>query len=157
MKSVTFSDIERVRKGSYRSAPAVPAQRLMFLLLSMTAGLPALVIAFHLIDPTAPLGYIVLPVLLGGLLPTAARNITGRFEVTTRFSACHLVGTLDGALHRLGYTPAERNPGTMHYRARAKAWPQWQGGDVTVTVRDHMLEVTGPMRTLRTLRRQLSC
>jgi len=157
MKSVTFSDIERIRKGSYRSVPAVPVQRLMFLLLSMTAGLPALVIAFHLIDPTAPLGYIVVPVLLGGLLPTAARNITARFEVTTRFSARHLVGTLDGALLRLGYAADERSPGTVRYRAETTAWRQWQGGDVTVTVRDHMLEVTGPMRTLRTLRRQLSC
>jgi hypothetical protein len=26
-----------------------------------------------------------------------------------------------------------------------------------VTVRDHMLEVTGPVRTLHVLRRQLSC
>lgn len=158
MKSVTFSDIERVRKGAYRSVPIVSMQRLRLLTLCMTVGLPALVVAFHLIDPTAPIGYIVLPVLLGGLLPTAARNFTGRFEVTTRFSACHLVGTLDGAMYRLGYAPTERNPGSVRYRAHATPWPQWQGaGDITVTVRDHLLEVTGPMRTLRALRRQLSC
>jgi hypothetical protein len=157
MKSVTFSEIERVRKGPHRASPASPVQRLALLLFCLVLGLPALVLAFHLIDPTAPLGYIVVPVLLGGLLPTVARTLPGRFEVTTRFSACHLVGTLDDAMERLGYTLKERGPGTVRYRMRAARWPKWQGTDITVTVRDHMLEVTGPMRTLRALRSQLSC
>ena len=95
MKSVTFSEIERVRKGPHHLVPTDPAQRLVLLMLSMVLGLPALVVAFHLIDPTAPLGYIVVPVLMGALLPTAARTLPGRLEVTTRFSACHLVGTLE--------------------------------------------------------------
>ena len=157
MKSVTFSEIERVQKGPQRSAPVDSAQRLMLLLMSLVLGLPALVIAFHLIDPTAPLGYIVVPVLLGGLLPAVARTLPGRFEVTTRFSACHLVGTLDDAMESLGYAAAERGPGTVCYRMRPARWPQRQGADITVTVRDHLLEVTGPVRTLRALRRQLSC
>jgi hypothetical protein len=157
MKSVTFSEIERVRKGPHRPAPVEPVQRLALLMLSMVLGLPALVVAFHLIDPTAPLGYIVVPVLLGGLLPTLARTLPGRFEVTTRFSACHLVGTLDDAMERLGYVPDDRSPGTVRYRLRAARWPAWMAADITVTVRDHILEVTGPMRTLRALRRQLSC
>ena len=157
MKSVTFSEIERVRKGPHRPSLTSPAQRLALLLLCLVLGLPALVLAFHLIDPTAPLGYIVVPVLLGGLLPTVARTLPGRLEVTTRFSACHLVGTLDDAMERLGYTLKERGPGTVRYRMRAARWPKWQGADITVTVRDHMLEVTGPMRTLRALRGQLSC
>jgi hypothetical protein len=157
MKSVTFSEIERVRKGPHRPAPIAPAQRRVLLLLSLVVGLPALVIGFHLVDPTAPLGYIIVPVLLGGLLPTVARTLPGRLEVTTRFSACHLVGTLDDAMERLGYAPDERGPGTVHYRMRAARWPARQGQDITVTVRDHMLEVTGPVRTLHALRRQLSC
>ena len=157
MKSVTFSEIERVRKGPHRPTAVDPAQRTARLLLSMLLGLPALVFVFHLVDPTAPLGYIVVPVLLGGLLPTVARTLPGRLEVTTRFSACHLVGTLDDAMERLGYAPSERGPGTVRYRMRATRWPASQGADITVTVRDHMLEVTGPVRTLRVLRRQLSC
>jgi hypothetical protein len=96
-------------------------------------------------------------VLLGGLLPTVARTLPGRFEVTTRFSACHLVGTLDDAMDRLGYTLDERGPGTVRYCMRAARWPARKDGDITVTVRDHLLEVTGPMRTLRALRSQLSC
>jgi hypothetical protein len=119
--------------------------------------LPALIIAFHLIDPTAPLGYIVVPVLLGGLLPAVARTLPGRLEVTTRFSACHLVGTLDDTMESLGYVAAERGPGTVRYRTRPARWPKRHGEDITVTVRDHLLEVTGPVRTLRALRRQLSC
>ena len=98
-----------------------------------------------------------MPVLLGGLLPAVARTLPGRFEVTTRFSACHLVGTLDDAMESLGYIAAERGPGTVRYRMRPTRWPQQQGADITVTVRDHLLEVTGPVRTLRALRRQLSC
>jgi hypothetical protein len=157
MKSVTFSEIERIRKGAHDFAPIDSAQRLALLLTSMVLGLPALVIAFHLIDPTAPLGYIIVPVLLGGLLPAVARTLPGRFEVTTRFSACHLVGTLDDAMDRLGYMPVERGPGTVRYRMRPARWPNWQGADITVTVLDHLLEVSGPMRTLRALRSQLSC
>ena len=157
MKSVTFSEIERLRKEPHRPFSIDPVQRLALLSLSMVLGLPALVIAFHLIDPTAPLGYIVVPVLLGGLLPAVARTLPGRFEVTTRFSACHLVGTLDDAMDRLGYAPAERGPGTVRYRMRPARWPKWQGTDITVTVLDHLLEVSGPMRTLRALRSQLSC
>lgn len=157
MKSVTFSEIERVRKGPHRPASLAPAQRTAILLLSMVLGLPALAFAFHLVDPTAPLGYIVVPVLLGGLLPAIARTLPGRFEVTTRFSACHLVGTLDDAMAQLGYAPVERGPGSVRYRMRATHWPAWKNADITVTVRDHMLELTGPVRTLRALRRQLSC
>ena len=157
MKSVTFSEIERVRKGPHRPTAIDPAQRRALLLLSMMLGLPALVLAFHLVDPTAPLGYIVVPVLLGGLLPALARTLPGRFEVTTRFSACHLVGTLDDAMEQLGYAPVERGPGSVRYRMRAARWPAWRNADVMVTVRDHMLEVAGPVRTLHALREQLSC
>jgi hypothetical protein len=157
MKSVTFSEIERVRKEPHRPVSIDAAQRRLLLLISMVLGLPALVIAFHLIDPTAPLAYIVVPVLLGGLLPAVARTLPGRFEVTTRFSACHLVGTLDDAMESLGYAAAERGPGTVRYRMRPARWTKRQEADIMVTVRDHLLEVTGPVHTLRALRRQLSC
>jgi hypothetical protein len=57
----------------------------------------------------------------------------------------------------LGYAPVDRGPGTVRYRMRVARWPAWKKADITVTVRDHMLEVTGPVRTLHVLRRQLSC
>ena len=149
MKSVTFSDIERVPEQARRRPSSLglpqPAVRLA---LTLALGLPALMIAFHQFDPDAPLAYIVLPILAGGLLPMAAQMMTGRFQVTTRFDACHLVVTLDEALGRLGYAPAERIPGAVRYRARG-------GKEIAVTVREHVLEVTGPVRALRALRQQM--
>jgi hypothetical protein len=154
MKSVTFSDIERVQDRS-RALPSLPAiPRLTTLALLLALGLPSLMIAFHLLDPTAPLGYIVVPVLLGGLLPVT-RVLPGRFEVTTRFDACHMVLTLDEALDKLGFEQAERAPGAVRYRERGSRWPRWLGKEVIVTVRAHALEVTGPVPALRALRLQM--
>ncbi|MGZ5203030.1 MAG: hypothetical protein ACXWC4_24970 [Telluria sp.] len=150
MKSVTFSDIERAPEQARRRPSSLglpqPAARLV---LTLALGLPALMVAFHQFDPGAPLAYIVLPILAGGLMPMAAQMMTGRFEVTTRFDACHLVVTLDEALGRLGYAPAERIPGAVRYRARG-------GKEIAVTVREHALEVTGPVRALRALRTQMA-
>jgi hypothetical protein len=148
MKSVTFSDIERAPEQTRRPSPLGLPQRAAWLALTLALGLPALMYVFHVFDPNAPLAYIVLPILAGGLLPMAAQMMTGRFEVTTRFDACHLVVTLDEALGRLGYAPAERLPGAVRYRARG-------GKEIAVTVRAHALEVTGPMRALRALREQM--
>lgn len=156
MKSVTFSEIERIGQNTRPLSIALPAQRLATLALSLVLGLSVLAMALHLLDPGAPLSYIVVPVLLGGLLPVA-RALPGRFEVATRFSAYHLIGTLDTALDGLGYVPAERGQNTLRYRIRAGRLPQWPSADIAVTVGDHALEVTGPVRTLRALRRQLAC
>jgi len=154
MKSVTFSDIERARNQARFLSTLQSLRGLTMAGTTLALGLPALMIAFHLLDPSAPLGYIVVPVLLGGLLPMM-QVLPGRLQVTTRFDACHLVGTLDEALDKLGYAPSGRAPGTVHYRARAERWPQWQHKDIAVTVRAHALEVTGPVAALRALRRQM--
>lgn len=157
MKSVTFSDIERARDQARFLSTLLSVRGLTTLTITLALGLPALVLAFHLLDPSAPLAYIVLPVLLGGLLPTA-QVLPGRLQVTTRFPARHLVGTLDDALDKLGYTPAERVPGTVHYRrVRSEPWARWQNKEIAVTVRAHALDVTGPVAALRALRSQLDC
>ena len=156
MKSVTFSHIERARAQARFPSILLSKRGLAMTAMTLALGLPALMIAFHLLDPTAPLGYIVVPVLLGGLLPMM-QVLPGRLQVTTRFDACHLVGTLDDALEKLGYTPAGRAPGTVTYRARADRWSQWQHKDIAVTVRAHALDVTGPVGALRALRRQMDC
>lgn len=147
MKSVTFSDIERVPEQARRPSPLGSPQRLALLALTLALGLSALMITFRQVDPGAPLAYIVVPVLAGGLLPMMTM-MPGRFEVTTRFDACHLVVTLDEALGRIGYAPAERAPGAVRYRARG-------GKEIAVTVRAHVLEVRGPVPALRALRRQM--
>jgi len=152
MKSVTFSDIQRGHDQTGFLSILLSMRGVTMLAL----GLPALMIAFHLLDPSAPLAYIVVPVLLGGLLPMV-QVLPGRVQVRTRFDACHLVGTLDDALAKLGYVQAGRAPGTVRYRARSEGWPQWQNREIAVTVRDHVLEVTGPVAALRALRRQMDC
>jgi hypothetical protein len=149
MKSVTFSNIVRVPEQARRTSFSLGSpQRLAWLALTLVLGLPALMYAFRQLDPGAPLVYIVLPILAGGLLPMLTM-MPGRFEVTTRFEACHLVCTLDDALGRLGYAPAERVPGAVRYRTRG-------GKEIAVTVRAHALEVTGPVPTLRALRQQMA-
>ncbi|WP_036170324.1 hypothetical protein [Massilia sp. 9096] len=154
MKSVTFSDIEPVQARAHRLPRRGLMRRLATLALLLAIGLPALMIAFHLLDPTAPLGYIVVPVLLGGLLPIT-QVLPGRFEVKTRFDACHMVVTLDETLGRLGYQQAERGPGSVRYRARGGRWPSWLHKEIDVTVKPHALEVVGPMPALRALRLQM--
>jgi hypothetical protein len=150
MKSVTFSDIERApEQVRSRSSTLGSPQRTAWLMLTLALGLPVLMLAFHSFDPDAPLAYIVLPIMAGGALPMAAQMMTGRFEVTTRFDACHLVVTLDDALARLGYAPAERLPGAVRYRARG-------GKEIAVIVHEHALEVTGPVKALRALRAQMA-
>ena len=85
----------------------------------------------------------------------------GRLDVTTRFQACHLVGTLDDALGKLGYAPAKRTAGSLRYRTRGHngllAWPSTRPADIAVTVRAHALEVTGPVAALHALRTHLAC
>jgi hypothetical protein len=148
MKSVTFSDIERIPEQARNRFPLGSPQRLALLGLVLGLGLPAMIIAFHFFDPGAPLAYIVAPILAGGLLPMT-QMMNGRLQVTTRFDACHLVRTLDDTMLGLGYSPSERGPGTVSYRARG-------GKEIFVTVHAHALDVTGPVPALRALRRQMT-
>ena len=148
MKSVTFSDIERVPEQTRSRFPLGSPQRLALLGVTLALGLLAVIVACHLLDPGAPLGYIVAPVVAGGLLPMT-QMMKGRLEVSTRFDACHLAHTLDDAMQALGYAAAERAPGTVRYRSCG-------GKEIAVTVRPHALEVTGPVPALRALRRQMT-
>jgi hypothetical protein len=155
MKSVTFSDIVRIpnqpRSPFTLHGKRGPGQ----LALTLGLGLAALALVIHLIDPAAPLVYIVVPVLAGGLLPLVG-VVPGRLEVATRFDACNLVGTLDETLRQLGYKPAARGPGALRYRTHAARWAG-RGNDVGITVRDHTLEVTGPIAVLQALRDRMVC
>jgi len=154
MKSVMFSDIVRVPDRP--RSPFAPsfARRLAAFSLAFALGLPALVMAMHLMDPTAPLAFIVVPVMVGSLLPLAG-TLPARLDVTTRFHARHLLGTLDEALGKLGYTATLRTPRSLHYCARVPHWRAWRTKDITVTVHDHIIELSGPISVLRTLRRQM--
>lgn len=155
MKRVTFSDIVRVPDQSRSRFNLQTASGKATFALTLALGLAALTLAIHLVDPAAPLAYIVLPVLAGGLMPLLSA-LPGRFDVATRFDACHLIGMLDETLDQLGYAPATRGPGALRYRARAPRWPA-RGSEIGVMVRDHALEVTGPVPVLRALRARMAC
>lgn len=139
MKSVTFSEVvpvgaaAPVRGGAVRCA------------LMLALGLPVLILGAHQLDPSAPLAYIVLPVLAGAVAPLWAL-LPGKLEVNTRFDAHHLLRTLDNTLGALGYEKLEQHRGALRYRNGGARWLQ---REIAVTVREHCIEVVGPVSALR--------
>ena len=150
MKSVMFSEV-------------VPAQRSAGLLrtlsplaaygLTVAIGMPLLVLAMHLLDPSAPLAYIVLPVLAGLALPLCA-SAPGRLDISTRFDACHMRTTLGTTLGEMGFIETAAGPERIRY-VKAGTGP-WRARAISVRIRTHALEVTGPIPTLRTLQAALA-
>jgi hypothetical protein len=155
MKSVTMSEVVRAHDRARLLFPIQSWRQFGALAATLALGLPAIMFAVHLLDPAAPLAYIVIPVLLGGLLPVFA-VLPGRFEVRTRFDAQHLVSTLDDTLGTLGYAPAATEAGALRYRARRGGWFSSREREIAVTLRDRRIEIVGPIATLRTLQRRMA-
>jgi hypothetical protein len=155
MKSVTMSEVVRAPDRARLLLPTQSTAELIILGVVLASGLIAIMYAVHLLDPEAPLAYIVIPALVGGLLPVFA-TMPGRFEVCTRFDAQHLVGTIDMTLEALGYTHAGTDAGTVRYRTRTPGWLAARRQEVAVTLRDRRIEIVGPMATLRRLQRHMS-
>lgn len=154
MKNVTLSAVVRDHARRQLLCPIRSMRQLRAYAITLALGLPVIAFLTQLLDPTAPLGYIVVPVLAGGLLPAFAL-LPGRFEIGTRFHACHLAGTLDETLCQLGYTKAEGDGAGARYRTRR--WPGGRDADIAVTFHPHAADITGPLGTLRALQRQLAC
>jgi hypothetical protein len=148
-RRVTVSNIVRLRGAERFPLPSWRQLRRLALLLAI--GLPAIMLAFHFLDPAAPAPYIVLPVLAGGLLPLM-QTPTGRFEAVTDGDAHELARAFDEPLAALGYERSDAPAGIIVYRARA----QGRGRPVAVTVGTRQLAVTGPVAVLRCLQRQLA-
>lgn len=147
---VTVSAIVRVRGGARFPLQSWRQARRLALVLAI--GLPAIMLAFHFLDPGASAPYIVLPVLAGGLLPLLIPP-TGRFEVVTDGDARALAGTLDETLAALGYVRAEAAAGTIRYHVRN----QGRGGPIAVAVGERKLAISGPVAVLQGLRQHLAC
>ena len=152
MKSVMFSEVMPAprRPCLLRTLSPLTAYG-----LTLAIGMPLLVVAMHLLAPTAPLAYIVLPVLAGLVLPLCA-HAPGRLEVSTRFDACHMASTLDATLDSLGYARGKSAPGLLRYVKTAR--PTWRNRahNVNVRVHAHALEVIGPVPVLRALQKALA-
>jgi hypothetical protein len=147
---VTVSAIVRVRGGARFPLQSWRQARRLALVLAI--GLPAIMLAFHFLDPGASAPYIVLPVLAGGLLPLAIPP-SGSFEVITDGDARALAGTLDETLAALGYEREEAAAGVIRYRVRK----QGRGRPIAVTVGERQLAITGPVAVLRGLQQHLAC
>jgi hypothetical protein len=102
MNSVTFSEIERVRKRPGFLQRIDTWRQSLPWALTLLAGLPLLILALHLIDPGTPMPFIVVPAMVGGLLPICMLG-PGRFEMRSRVDACQMIDRLDEALGALGY------------------------------------------------------
>jgi hypothetical protein len=155
MKSVSMSEVVRAHDRARLLFPIQSWRQFGGLAATLALGLPAIMFAVHLLNPAAPLAYIVIPVLLGGVLPLAAA-LPGRFEVRTRFDAQHMVGTLDDTLETLGYAQAGAEAGALRYRARKPGWFHSREREIAVTLRDRRIEIVGPIATLRTLQRRMA-
>jgi len=154
MKSVSFSEIVYANDLMRWPHPGQGWRRLLSFTLLMALGLATLVALLHLAYPAAPLAYIVVPVVAGGLMPVYFL-MPARFEVTTRFEARHLVINLEEGLARFGYEKVGSHPGVMRYRPRALLM-RWHLKDIAVAVRPHAIDITGPALTLRALQKALA-
>ncbi|WP_082493922.1 hypothetical protein [Massilia sp. Leaf139] len=149
MKSVMFSEIVQApRCAGLRGMTPLAAYG-----LTLAVGTPLLVLALRAAAPETPLALIVLPVLAGLALPLCA-SAPGRLDISTRFHACHMRATLDGVLGEMGFV--ETRAGLERIRYLKAGAGAWRAQSVSVRIRPHALEVTGPIPILRTLQAALA-
>jgi hypothetical protein len=149
MKSVMFSEIvQALRRAGLRGLPPLTAYA-----LTLAVGMPLLVLALRAAFPAAPLACIVLPMLAGLGLPLCT-SAPGRLDVSTRFRARHMRTTLGSTLDAMGFTEACAGPERIRYvKAGASGW---RTQSVSVRIRPNVLEVIGPIPTLRALQGALA-
>lgn len=154
MKSVSLSQVVRSHDSYRFFCPIQSWGQFLSLALTLTVGLACIALLFMAIDPTAPVAYIVVPVLLGGLAPVFAA-LPGQFQVVTRFHAQYFLKTLDETILSMGYVPAESPADRTRRYSRATGLFQWKENAIAVTVTEHAITIGGPIFTLRMLQQKL--
>lgn len=155
MKSVSMSEVVRSHDSFRFLCPIQSWGQLMSLALTMTVGLALIAIVFVALDPDAPVAYIVIPVLFGGLAPVFAA-LPARFEVVTRFRAQHFLKRLDETIVSMGYAPVGSQAElTREYRPQARLF-RWKENAIAVTVTDHAITIGGPVFALHLLQEKLA-
>ncbi|MDL2357909.1 MAG: hypothetical protein QFF03_21880 [Pseudomonadota bacterium] len=154
MKSVSLSRVVRAHDSYRFFCPIQSWSQLLSLALTLGLGLPLIAMLLMLLDPTAPLGYIVVPVAVGGVVPMFVA-LPARFEVMTRFHAQHFAGTLDRTLVSMGYVLCAEGPQQQRCYRRQANWLRWKENDIAVSVREHAIAVSGPVFALRALQQKL--
>ncbi|MDB5917967.1 MAG: hypothetical protein JWR40_2201 [Massilia sp.] len=154
MKSVSLSQVVRSHDSFRFFCPLQSWSQFLSLAVTLGAGLACIALLFMAIDPTAPVAYIVVPVLLGGLAPVFAA-LPGKFEVVTRFHAQYFLKTLDQSIMSMGYSAELPAAGRTRRYSRAKALFNWKENAIAVTVTEHAITVEGPIFSLRMLQQKL--
>lgn len=154
MKSVTMSDVVRSHESYRYLCPIQSWSQFLSLAVTLTVGLALIAMVVAAIDPSAPIAFVVLPVLLGGLVPVFA-VLPARFEVCTRFQAQHFVKTLDETILSMGYAQTESGANRTHLYSRKSGLFHWKESAISVTVGEHAIIVGGPIAAMYQLQQKL--
>lgn len=155
MKSVSLSQVVRSNE-SYRALGPVQSWRdTLSLALTLVIGLTLIAALFMAYDPSTPVAFILVPVLVGGMVPVFAA-LPAKFEVFTRFHAHHFIKTLDETILAMGYKPAESPIECTRVYCRKPTLLHMQGNPIAITVHEHAILVGGPFATLRMLQQKLA-
>ena len=154
MKSVSLSQVVRSHNGFRFFCPLQSWRQFLSLAVTLSVGLTCIALLFMAIDPTAPMAYIIVPILLGGLAPVFAA-LPGQFEVATRFHAQYFLKTLDQTIVSMGYSAQLPATGRTHRYSRSTSLFNWKEHAIVVTVSEHAITIDGPIFTLRMLQQKL--
>lgn len=155
MKSVSMSRVVRSHDAVRFLCPIQSWAQLVSLAITLAVGLTLIATLCMAIDPTAPVAYIVIPVLIGGLAPVFAA-LPARFQVSTRFDANFFLNTLDESILSMGYGPATSEDGQVRrYLPLARLF-RWKENMIAVTIGEHAVTVGGPVFALRLLQQKLT-
>ena len=154
MKSVSMTQLVRSHTLYRRAIPVQSWRELAALALTLSIGLVGITMVLMALDPSAPLAWIVTPVLLGGSLPLFAA-LPGQFDVLTRFEASHLLKTLDATLRDMGYAATATADGRTHTYQRPARLFRWKDSIITLQIQPHTISIAGPMPAMRRLQQRL--
>lgn len=154
MKSVSLSQVVRSHDSFRFFCPLQSWSQFLSLAVTLCAGLTGIALLFMAIDPTAPMAYIIVPILLGGLAPVFAA-LPGQFKVITRFDAHYFLKTLDQTIASMGYSAELPVAGRTRRYCRGTGLFNWKEHVIAVTVTEHAINVDGPIFTLRMLQQKL--
>lgn len=95
-------------------------------------------------------------VMLGGLAGAIGAGfypvLPGHMKLTTRGEARNFLPDIDKHMTQLGYVEFRSSPTGKRYRSRARPWMRWEEQEVEITVGANVIDVNGPVATLRWLR-----
>ena len=154
MKSVSLSQVVRSHDYFRFICPLQSWRQFLSLAATLCVGLTCIAVLFMAIDPGAPVAYIIVPILLGGLAPVFAA-LPGKFEVVTRFHAQYFLKTLDQSIVSMGYSAQLPAAGHTRRYSRSTSLFDWKEHAIVVTVGEHAITIDGPIFTLRMLQRKL--